>query len=104
MWGERPVRGELKSSEEEEEEQEGEREAGVEGRARLKLSRGDDVEENVPLQKGAPKRGRERSGGTLRAPSSWERSGGGVGWGGVGWGGNHPDVGKTPGAEGETDS
>ena len=30
----------------------------------------------------------------------------GAGWGGVGWGGggNHPDVGKTPGTEGETAS
>ena len=27
-----------------------------EGRDRLKLSQGDDVDENVPLQKGAPKR------------------------------------------------
>ena len=40
MWGERPVRGELKSSEEEEEEQDGRRKVGGGGveRDRLKLS------------------------------------------------------------------
>lgn len=98
MWGERPVRGELKSSEEEEEEQEAEREAGGGGEGQAEAVSGAMTwKRNVPLQKGAPKR--ERSGGTLRAPSSWER--GGVGWGG---GGNHPDVGKTPGTEGETAS
>ena len=40
MWGERPARGELKSSEEEEEEQDGRRKVGGGGveRDRLKLS------------------------------------------------------------------
>ena len=64
MWGERPARGELDSSEEGEEEQEGERGGGWAGglgwsggggwggRDRLKLSQGDDVDENVPLRKG----------------------------------------------------
>lgn len=66
MWGERPVRGEA---------QEfrgggrgrgaGGREGGRwrwgEGRGRRKLSQGDDVDENLPLQKGAPKREFRRS-------------------------------------------
>ena len=72
------MRGELKSSEEEEEEQEAEREAGGGGEGQAEAVSGAMTwKKNVPLQKGAPKR--ERSGGTLRAPSSWER--GGVGWG-----------------------
>ena len=61
--------------------QRGRRGGGGEGQAEA-VSGAMTWKRNVPLQKGAPKR--ERSGGTLRAPSSWER--GGVGWGGVGEG------------------
>ena len=59
-----------------------------EGRDRLKLSQGDDVDENVPLQKGAPKRSWRRDlestkGFVLEADL---QAGSGVGGWGV-WGG-----------------
>ena len=111
MWGERPARGELDSSEEGEEEQEGERGGGRGawggvgggGRDRLKLSQGDDVDENVPLRKGAPKRSWRRDlestkGFVLEADLQAGSRGGGVGEG------THPDRGKTPGREGKRDS
>ena len=96
MWGERPARGELDSSEEGEEEQEGERGGGRGawggvggvgggwGRDRLKLSQGDDVDENVPLRKGAPKRSWRRDlestkGFVLEA--DLQAGSRGVGWG-----------------------
>lgn len=93
MWGERPARGELDSSEEGEEEQEGERGGGRGawggvgggGRDRLKLSQGDDVDENVPLRKGAPKRSWRRdlesTKGFVLEADLQAGSGGGVGWG-----------------------
>ena len=62
------------------------------GRDRLKLSQGDDVGENVPVQKGA----RRDSSGTMRAQRASFCSlilKLGVGDGGR----NHPDIGKTPG-------
>lgn len=57
-----------------------------EGRDRLKLSQGDDVDENVPLQKGAPKRSWRRDlestkGFVLEADL---QAGSGVGGGGRG--------------------
>ena len=69
-----------------------------EGRDRLKLSQGDDVDENVPLQKGAPKRSWRRDlestkGFVLEADLQAGSGGGGAGWGE----GDHPDRGKTPG-------
>ena len=67
-------------------------EVGGVGRDRLKLSQGDDVGENVPVQKGA----RRDSSGTMRAQRASFCSL--ILKLGVGdRGGNHPDIGKTPG-------